>query len=270
LLSSSVAQCLNSSVSKFISMTYKTSGIILKKQDWRDYDRLFTFYTKDFGKISAVSRGVKKIKSKLAGNLQELAVIDLFIINGRRVDQLGGAVIDKNFLRIKANLDLINATLSSLELVDQLTKEKLADPDIFSLLEDFLSAVNSINQPTGLKAVVLSQLFNFKFFDLLGYRPELYNCLECKNKISSGVNYFDYSGGVVCQNCQPQNLKLISKEAIKILRFSLDHNLGDYLKVNINKNLDLELISIIDNFMKFRLDKELKSRAYIMNLVMSH
>lgn len=41
----------------------------MKKADFGEADRLFTLFTEDFGKIRAVARGVRNLKSKLRYNL---------------------------------------------------------------------------------------------------------------------------------------------------------------------------------------------------------
>jgi len=49
---------------------YRTQGFILKKADAGEADRLFTVYTKDFGKLELLARAVRKIKSKLRAGLE--------------------------------------------------------------------------------------------------------------------------------------------------------------------------------------------------------
>ncbi len=48
---------------------YQTEGVVLNKADFGEADRLFTLFTEDFGKIKAVARGVRNLKSKLRYNL---------------------------------------------------------------------------------------------------------------------------------------------------------------------------------------------------------
>ncbi len=48
---------------------YQTEGVVLNKTDFGEADRLFTLFTRDFGKIRAVARGVRNLKSKLRYNL---------------------------------------------------------------------------------------------------------------------------------------------------------------------------------------------------------
>ncbi len=62
---------------------YRTQGIILKKEDRGEADRLFTIYTKDFGKLELLAKGERKIKSKLRGGL-ELFYFQIFSLSKER------------------------------------------------------------------------------------------------------------------------------------------------------------------------------------------
>ena len=48
---------------------YLTEGIIIKKKDFGEADRLFWVYTEKFGMIMTSAKGVRMEKSKLRGNL---------------------------------------------------------------------------------------------------------------------------------------------------------------------------------------------------------
>ena len=50
--------------------TYKTEGIILKRINFGEADRILTSYTKHFGKISLLAKGVRKITSRKGGNIE--------------------------------------------------------------------------------------------------------------------------------------------------------------------------------------------------------
>ena len=55
----------------------------------------------------------------------------------------------------------------------------------------------------------------------------------------------------------------ISNNPIKLLRVILQKNLSNLVKVKLSKNLFTETIKIIDEFLNFRLDKDMKSRKFI-------
>lgn len=124
-------------------MVYKTKGIILKKQDFREADRLFVFYTKDFGKITLVARGAKKIESKLAGHLDYFQEINLTFATGKAYDQVSGAVIIINFKDLKADYERVSLGFEFINLLDQATKEKDADEKIYEFIINVFNYIDT-------------------------------------------------------------------------------------------------------------------------------
>jgi DNA repair protein RecO (recombination protein O) len=123
--------------------TYQTLGIILSKTDRGQADQLFSIYTSNHGKISALGRGTKKIESKLNCQLQFFCVINLMIAVGRNYDHIAGALIVQDFCPLKKNIKKIVMASFGLELVDKLTKLSQSEEKIFDLLFKYLVFINS-------------------------------------------------------------------------------------------------------------------------------
>ena len=62
---------------------YLTEGIIIKKKDFGEADRLFWIYTEKFGMIMASAKGVRLEKSKLRGNLDVFTCGDFAVISSK-------------------------------------------------------------------------------------------------------------------------------------------------------------------------------------------
>ncbi len=151
-------------------MTYQTTGIILKITDRGEADRLFSIYTKENGKITALGRGTKKIQSKLNGQLQPFSVIYLTLANGKNNDQLIGAESLKVFLGLKKNLRKIILGTYGLELVEKLTRVNEPEPEIFALLLRYFSAVEKTK--LDLKTIeAFQRAFALKLLAILGLQP---------------------------------------------------------------------------------------------------
>jgi DNA repair protein RecO (recombination protein O) len=244
-------------------MTYQVKGIILKKQDYRESDRLFIIYTDELGKIEAVAKGVKKIKSKMAGHLDLFFEIDFMVALGKTYYQIAGADIRKNFNNMKK--DLAKTVLGSfcLEIVDNFVKPGHPDYKIYRLLREFLNVLNNSDKKNFLENYALLKFFIIKLMSLLGWEPELYNCLKCKNKIMPNGNFFDAGrGGLVCGKCGRDGFP-ISAAGIKILRFVLKKESGDFTAIKISKKQLKETSAIIDYFMKAHGDSKPKSGLWI-------
>jgi len=150
--------------------TYQTLGIILKKTDSGEADQLFSIYARKTGKILALGRGTKKIKSKLNSSLQQFAIVDLMIAPGKNYDHIAGAVIVKNFSNLQKDLKKIILGSFGLELVEKLTKVGQPDLKIFDLLAKYLEVIDSHSLKDN-EWPEIKQTFIVKLLTLLGFAP---------------------------------------------------------------------------------------------------
>jgi DNA repair protein RecO (recombination protein O) len=250
-------------------MTRLVKGIILRKQDYRESDRLFVIYTDELGKISAVAKGVRKIKSKMAGHLELFSVATLMVAPGKTYYQIAGAAREKNFLNIKSDLGKTVLGSFCLEIVDIFTKNDHPDLKIYELIFEILEIFDNGKIKNFLKLYILSKFFALKLLSILGWTPELYTCVKCKKKITPSGNFFDASrGGLACSNCGRGGLP-ISTAAIKILRFVLKNNFEKIAALKINKIQVKEISKIVDAFVAMHQDNELKTTKWISHLTRS-
>ena len=49
--------------------TYRATGVVLKRTDLGEADRIVTFISAEHGKLKGVARGVRRIGSRMAGHL---------------------------------------------------------------------------------------------------------------------------------------------------------------------------------------------------------
>jgi DNA repair protein RecO (recombination protein O) len=239
--------------------TYKTKGIILKRTNLGEADRILTIYTLDYGKIKVIAKGVRKIKSKLAGNLELFCLDDLVIAEGKNLDIVCGAVTEKCFFDLRNDLKATHTAYYLADVVDKLSEEEEPHKEVFEFLDNLLEEINGGN------AAILLPYFEIKFLKELGYKPELFFCVACKAKIKNGRNFFDFDeGGLVCEKCRKDQLA-ISEKTIKLLRIFLEHNISYIKKIKINQKMLKEIEKITSNFLKINSQKEFKSERFIRN-----
>lgn len=248
--------------------TRNSTAIIINRSDYRESDSLLTVYTKDFGKLSLVARGAKKLNSKLSGHLEPLSLVDVLIIKGKGFDYIGSALGRQAFLGIKDDLNKLYFAGSALRSFNILVRENQPDERLFLLLQRFLEVVdnypdNDFGRENG---ELLYVFFALKLLSELGYRPEMHECLSCRNKIKSGRNYFNLkNGGLVCENCfkeefsiyekqgiRPAEILTISDNCIKLMRFMTDNKLETASKLRLDKKFIKELSVLVNNFITFR------------------
>jgi len=250
--------------------TYKTRAIILNKKPWRENDALYSLYTENFGKVRAVARGAKKVTSKLAPHLEPLMVTDLMIAKSKGIDKIAGSSLVRDFCRLKSNLPKLILASQAVELVDNMIELEQGDQRVFNLLERLFIFLNgNFKEYNGfLKAKASLKVFSLQLLDLLGYTPELYSCIHCKFEIDETENFFhSEKGGLLCNKCSQlfTDRQEISVSTIKFLRLMLISDLGEIEKINLDEFLFKEIERVIDSFLRYQLDRELKSDKYLTN-----
>jgi len=246
-----------------------TPALILNRQAYKENDTLVTAYTKNFGKLSLVARGTKKIKSKLAAHLEPLSLSDLMILKGRGRDYIGAAAVRKAYLNIREDLNKVYYAGKGLNLFNRLVKPEHPDERLFFLLTRWLDILDEFENKESEKkdlskenGELLFAFFAFKLLAELGYQPELYHCLGCGKEIKSGQNHFNFkNGGIIEEACldKKEFLELrynggilpITDNCIKLLRYITDNRFASVLKLRVDKKLIKELSVFVNNFIDF-------------------
>lgn len=163
-------------------MTYKAEGIIINKKDFREADRLFCVYTKEYGKLDILGQGTKKITSKLSGNLEILNKAVFTFAKGKQLDRV--ALVDplSSNEDIKNNLEKLTCALYCLQIFD--TAVKVGEPDdaLYAHVNDFVSHLNDCE---GNVFSPLAKLFIIKLAILLGYRPNVRQGKEFLDRLTN-------------------------------------------------------------------------------------
>jgi DNA repair protein RecO (recombination protein O) len=223
---------------------YRTSGFILKKKDRGEANRIFTVYTKDFGKLDLLARAERKITSKLRGGLELFYFSEIEFIQGKHYKTLVDAVPIDNFNNLRKDLKILNVLSKISEVFDSLIRESDPDEKIWNILTEVFKKLNDT------KPEIVYYYFFWNFVSILGYRPELYNCSLCQKKLSAQDVYFnDKEAGLVCGRCEKptESAKRINPDAIKIIRIILKKDWLTLKKLKIKKG-ELESLRNISQY----------------------
>jgi DNA repair protein RecO (recombination protein O) len=241
--------------------TYQTEAIIIKKIKLGEAARILTLYTPNLGKIQAVAKGVRRPRSKMAGHLELLTHSQISLVRGRNIDTITGTQTINSFLPLKSDLELSACALSATELVNQFAAEDVEDLPVFQLL---LATLQRLSQRENSDLVL--RYFEMQLLDNVGYRPQLEQCVACHKPLAETTNYFcPGAGGMLCSSCRPTQpfAYPLSGEAQKALR-SLQS--GDYESVSgmkLEPELSHQLEMVIRNYIRYLLERELKSAAWL-------
>lgn len=117
----------------------KTEGIIIKRRDFNEADRMLTIYTQNFGKIGVKAAGVRRITSRRASHIELLNDTTITLYKKSHIPVLIEAQMVNSFSEIKNNLEKMGFAYHICELIDGLCPEDEEQPEIFHLLKRTLN-----------------------------------------------------------------------------------------------------------------------------------
>jgi DNA repair protein RecO (recombination protein O) len=145
----------------------KTEAVVLKTSNYRDKSRIVTLYTKSHGKLRAVAKGVRDVKTKWGGSLQPMAHVNALIYykENRSLHLISGAEYAESLRGIYDNFEKMNVGFRIIELVNKTTVE---NHEITALFDLILDSLNMLGYAT---KNFVNLLFNFelRISKLLGF-----------------------------------------------------------------------------------------------------
>lgn len=176
-----------------------TSAIVIRHQALGEHDKLITFYTLDAGKLKAVARSARRPGNRLTGSLDLLNHGELVYFDRPHKDlqYVNSFDIRDSFAKLKEDLAGVAYGFYIAELVDQVTPERDADPEVYQLLLNVLQFLM-----TNQSMVLWVRAFEIKLLSLMGVAPQLDLCVACDSPLTeSRIKVSPQLGGIVCERC---------------------------------------------------------------------
>lgn len=174
----------------------KTEGIIIRRFNSGEFDKLLVVYTKEFGKILVKAKSLRKKAAKLKETLELFNHIHVMLARGKSMDTIAGAMIIESFPNIRSNLLSLAVVYYMFDLIDKLIAAPEKDERIWHLLSKalFFLEEKKRNSPTIKK---LLNRFEYNLISYLGYRPASANeALQASRPEKAQRDYVDFIQGL--------------------------------------------------------------------------
>lgn len=240
-------------------MNQKTLGVIIKRQDFSESDRILTIFTQRLGKVKAIAKGVRKISSKLAGSLEPFMLLDLMLYEGKTFYTVTGSVIEREYPNVHSNLKKMADAFYIGEVTDKFEKEKQKSEEVFSLLDSTLKVLDENDEE------IILRIFDVQILKAGGYWGDLASCIHCRKMLELKENFWDgEEGGIICGPCQKQfhHGLFISNDAIKILRLIELEGFKVANRLKISNQISEELSCLLSLYIRRILESEIKSEKF--------
>ena len=148
---------------------YSIEAIVLSRRNYGEADRIVTVFSKEFGKLRLMAKGIRRITSKRASHLEVFTRLSCLVHTGKTMDSISEAVSIESYPLIRGDLGRVSVAYLLCELVDTLLGEKQEHRDVYVLLSN---AFVNISTTTGDDLYRVSREFAQKLLWALGFLPK--------------------------------------------------------------------------------------------------
>ncbi len=207
-----------------------TTGIVLKRINFGEADRILTVITPDYGKLSLIAKGVRKEKSKLAGGIELFSISNIsFIPPKKEIGTLTSSRLVTHFGEIVKDLNRTNTAYVILTTIDSVTRDS-SEIDYYNLLLRSLSALD--NTIYSLK--LTEAWFYMNLIKIMGHEPNLITDQEGYSLAEESSYIFDFDDMCFSRSSGGQ----YNSRHIKLLRLLASENIE---KISVVGGVDLEV-----------------------------
>jgi DNA repair protein RecO (recombination protein O) len=241
--------------------SYRAEAVVLRHSDFGEADRLLTLYTRETGKVRAIAKGVRKIRSRKAGHLEPFTRVALQLAQARDLPIVTQAETIDAYLPIREDLLRTGYAAYVIEMLDRFTYEEGENTAIYRLLTDTLARLADPRDP-----YLALRYYEIHLLEHLGFRPELFYCVNCHAEIQPEDQYFSFAqGGVYCPKCGVNRPDLIpvSLPALKYLRHLQRSTFEEAARAQIPSAVRTEIESLLQQYLTFLLERALNTPAFL-------
>lgn len=246
-----------------------TEGLVIKQVKIAGGRRMVHIFTQKYGKIS-VGTGMteRNSKSKAALAIRPFTYGKYELFKNRDYYELNSAEVKKSYYSFGEDLDKYIVASYALELTDKVLPEELPQPRLFSILVDFMGALEK--RSSSFETLLIA--YEAKLLAVMGSAPELEECAICGNEEPKAFSISD--GGMICPDCKKKitentqgtlQSRLIyepSFDIVNTLRYLQIKPFSAFSQIALNPQVSGELKSIMRDYISYHLDVgKLKSES---------
>jgi len=241
----------------------KTEGVVLRREDVRETSVELTAYTRDFGKLRLLSKGVRNPGERYLSAYELFALDDIVFYekNKRNLYLLSQCELIDYFPEIRNSFERLSYASYFVELVNSVTAPQDKNRKIFDLLVNSLRLLSSNASPKR-----VARILEIRLLSILGLMPNLTSCANCGKDAPLGRMRFSFKlGGVLCESCYnlDRNARPILPGTVNFLLRIESLPFEKIKQIKVAKRVGSEVERFLRSFIQYHLDVRLRSREFL-------
>ncbi len=245
--------------------SYRTNAIILKRRNFGEADRLLTILTPEHGKVDVIAKGARKPNSTKTGHVELFTQADMLIHLGREIGIAAQVEMTTAFVPLREDLQRGAYAGYSAELLDKFTIEGDEEySDLYDLLLATLELLCTDDDP---RRVI--RHYELHLLDIIGFRPELNECVFTHEPIQPEDQFFSFAeGGVVSPSATTHatSLSPLPLSVLKVLRYMQRSAYSQVQALEISIQLHNQVERLMLGYITYLLERRLQSVDFIRRI----
>lgn len=248
---------------------FSVNGFVIRGFSMGESSRVITLFTGEKGKLKAVAKGAKKSATQKGGalGLFDQVRCDIYLKEHSELGTIGSIDLIESYSALANNPVCYGFGSAFCEIVDRLTTIDQPIEGLYELTENFFKQLTIHPQSS---AVLFWAAF-IKTLSILGYRPNLHECVVCGRKNDGRAAFYDsQKGGIICSKDVLEHVQYgkLTASSLEILQKSLSQPLAEIAEIGCSeKNLG-EIEQFVISFADYHtgLRRNLKSFKFLAQL----
>ncbi len=244
--------------------TQRVEAIVLRHQDWGEADRLLWLFTREQGKLRVIAKGVRKARSRKAGHIEPFTRVVMQLADSHDLPILTQAEAQEPFSALRESLVGIGSASYVIELLDRFTYEEGENRQLFDLLNETLQRLCQEDE-----AAFALRYYEIRLLDLVGFRPQMFECAQCSESIQPQDQYFSaLAGGVLCPNCgkQAPEARPVSQAALRLMRHCQRSSYAEARRLAVTPAVHSEVEQLMQYYFTYILERGLNTPDFLRRI----
>jgi DNA repair protein RecO (recombination protein O) len=238
--------------------TYKDEGIVIRKQNFSEADKILTIYTRDHGRITAIAKGARKITSRKSSSTELFIQAVYQLAKGKSMDIVVESQTLNSFLPLREDLQKASLAFYLTELLDSFSRGGQANYPLYRLFLETMSLLSRAKK----KHNLWIRAFEAKALSQLGFGPELYQCAHCCLPLSAEKYFEAGRGGTVCRDCFSDGI-LLRESQLHFLRDLQRCNWGELSRLRFCEQDLTDSEETLRHYLRHVLETDLFSADFV-------
>lgn len=249
----------------------RAQALVINKRDFRETSIIADFYTREFGKVSGLLKGVRSEPEKFASTLEPFSHNEIIFYKktNSSLHLVSQCDLKNNFVNVRQNLAKIGVGSFMMDLLNAIMPLEDINEQVFDLTLDCLNELEVTNNPQKVMTI-----YKIRMLVLSGFKPHFDSCIVCQDKVLGQAKFSLNLGGLLCQGCLDRDLssRAIFRGTVATILYIEKNDFKTSLNLGMNPQVKKELEVILNAFLNFHLERELKSQKVLnkMDVLMTN